>query len=212
MPPVGGGSELPISQAGACGWLCSTVWLPGNPFTASEALGMVLFDNPLVGRQLRRFALLAPMLYVDAVTDANVKGMGQQVACVRYNTVTSFLDVVFLWLLLPRFGLDGYYLSFLVTHAPQFWPQLLPPPEGHRLPAPAVRSTPCPGSCIPQPVGGLLLPKVGGWSGVLFLAAGFCSVFFLLLVLLGWWAGKICAGFVVWSARLTKVGRRVYHN
>ncbi len=81
---------------------------------------MVLFDNPLVGRQLRRFALLAPMLYVDAVTDANVKGMGQQVACVRYNTVTSFLDVVFLWLLLPRFGLDGYYLSFLVTHALNF--------------------------------------------------------------------------------------------
>ena len=70
----------------------------GILFTASEALGMVLFDNPLVGRQLRRFALLAPMLYVDAVTDANVKGMGQQVACVRYNTVTSFLDVVFLWL------------------------------------------------------------------------------------------------------------------
>ena len=34
--------------------------------------------------------------------------------------MTSFLDVVFLWLLLPRFGLDGYYLSFLVTHALNF--------------------------------------------------------------------------------------------
>ena len=30
-----------------------------------------------------------------------------------------------------------------------------------------------------------LLPPAGGWSGVLFLGAGFCSVFFLLLVLLG---------------------------
>ena len=81
---------------------------------------MLLFDNPLVGRQLRRFAVLAPMLYLDAVTDANVKGMGQQVACVRYNTITSCLDVIFLWLLLPRFGLDGYFLSFVVTHALNF--------------------------------------------------------------------------------------------
>ena len=97
---------------------------------------MVLFDNPLVGRQLRRFALLAPMLYVDAVTDANVKGMGQQVACVRYNTVTSFLDVVFLWLLLPRFGLDGYYLSFLVTHALNFGLSFFRLRNGHRLPDP----------------------------------------------------------------------------
>ena len=46
----------------------------GVLFTAAEPLGMLLFDNPLVGRQLRRFAVLAPMLYLDAVTDANVKG------------------------------------------------------------------------------------------------------------------------------------------
>lgn len=157
----------------------------GILFTASEALGMVLFDNPLVGRQLRRFALLAPMLYVDAVTDANVKGMGQQVACVRYNTVTSFLDVVFLWLLLPRFGLDGYYLSFLVTHALNFGLSFfrLRKVTGFR-PQLSVVLRALGAASLSLWVASLL-PKVGGWSGVLFLAAGFCSVFFLLLVLLG---------------------------
>ena len=157
----------------------------GILFTASEALGMVLFGNPLVGRQLRRFALLAPMLYVDAVTDANVKGMGQQVACVRYNTVTSFLDVVFLWLLLPRFGLDGYYLSFLVTHALNFGLSFfrLRKVTGFR-PQLSVVLRALGAASLSLWVASLL-PKVGGWSGVLFLAAGFCSVFFLLLVLLG---------------------------
>ena len=157
----------------------------GILFTASEALGMVLFDNPLVGRQLRRFALLAPMLYVDAVTDANVKGMGQQVACVRYNTVTSFLDVVFLWLLLPRFGLDGYYLSFLVTHALNFGLSFfrLRKVTGFR-PQLSVVLRALGAASLSLWVASLL-PKVGGWSGVLFLAAGFCSVFFLRLVLLG---------------------------
>ena len=157
----------------------------GVLFTAAEPLGMVLFDNPLVGRQLRYFALLAPMLYVDAVTDANVKGMGQQVACVRYNTVTSFLDVVFLWLLLPRFGLWGYYLSFLVTHALNFGLSFfrLQKVTGFRPQ----------GSVVFRALGAMalsvwvasLLPQVGGWGGVLLLGAGFCSVFFLLLVILG---------------------------
>ena len=56
------------------------------------------------------------MLYSDIITDAMTKGLGQQKICVRYNIFTSFLDVVFLYLLLPRYGMDGYFASFLVTH------------------------------------------------------------------------------------------------
>lgn len=92
----------------------------GILFTAAENLGLVLFGSPEVGTLLRWFSILVPMLYVDAIVDANVKGMGQQVASVRYNTITSLLDVVFLWILLPRYGLTGYYLSFAVTHAINF--------------------------------------------------------------------------------------------
>ena len=72
------------------------------------------------GSFLRLYALLIPMLYSDAITDAMTKGLGQQTACVRYNIITSFLDVVFLYLLLPRYGMAGYYLSFLVTHLLNF--------------------------------------------------------------------------------------------
>lgn len=157
----------------------------GVLFTAAEPLGMLLFDNPLVGRQLRRFAVLAPMLYLDAVTDANVKGMGQQVACVRYNTITSCLDVIFLWLLLPRFGLDGYFLSFVVTHALNFalsFLRLRKVTGFHPQFSLMLRSI---GAAVLSLWVSSLLPPAGGWSGVLFLGAGFCSVFFLLLVLLG---------------------------
>jgi O-antigen/teichoic acid export membrane protein len=48
------------------------------------------------------------------------KGMGQQKANVRYNIFTSTLDVVFLFLLLPRYGMGGYFFSFLVTHLINF--------------------------------------------------------------------------------------------
>ena len=69
---------------------------------------------------MRWYGLLIPMLYCDAITDAMTKGLGQQKICVRYNILTSFLDVVFLYVLLPRCGMSGYFLSFLITHLLNF--------------------------------------------------------------------------------------------
>ena len=63
---------------------------------------------------------MIPMLYCDALTDAMTKGLGQQKACVRYNIITSAMDVALLFILLPRYGMTGYFISFLVTHAINF--------------------------------------------------------------------------------------------
>ena len=92
----------------------------GLLFLLSEDMCLWLYDNRDAGVYLRRFALLAPMLYCDAITDAMIKGLGQQTACVRYNILTSGLDVLFLFLLLPTYGMEGYFFSFLVTHLLNF--------------------------------------------------------------------------------------------
>ncbi len=89
----------------------------GVLFLLADSLCIQLYKNPQAGEYLRWFALLAPMLYTDAIVDAMTKGLGQQKICVRYNILTSFLDVVFLFVLLPRYGMAGYFVSFLVTHA-----------------------------------------------------------------------------------------------
>jgi O-antigen/teichoic acid export membrane protein len=52
--------------------------------------------------------------------DAMVKGMGQQTASVRYNILTNMLDVILLYILLPKYGMIGYFFSFLVTHILNF--------------------------------------------------------------------------------------------
>ena len=92
----------------------------GLLYLLAEPLCLSLYGSPQAGQQLRKYALLAPMLYCDAMTDAMNKGLGQQTACVRYNIFTSALDVLFLYLLLPRFGMEGYFWSFLVTHLINF--------------------------------------------------------------------------------------------
>lgn len=92
----------------------------GLMYLLSGELSTALYGSDASSPYLRRFALLIPMLYCDAITDAMTKGLGQQTACVRYNILTSAMDVLFLYLLLPRYGMDGYYISFLVTHLINF--------------------------------------------------------------------------------------------
>lgn len=86
----------------------------------AEPLCLKLYQSAEAGRFLKLYALLVPMLYCDALTDAMTKGLGQQTACVRYNILTSAMDVVFLYFLLPRYGMNGYFFSFWVTHLVNF--------------------------------------------------------------------------------------------
>ena len=88
----------------------------GIGYLCAQAICTRLYGNSEAGYLLQRFILFVPMLYCDAVTDAMTKGLGQQTACVRYNIFTSALDVILLYLLLPKYGLEGYFLSFLITH------------------------------------------------------------------------------------------------
>ena len=92
----------------------------GLMFLLAEPLCLALYKSAEAGYYLRLYALLIPMLYTDAITDAMTKGLGQQKANVRYNIFTSLLDVIFLFLLLPRYGMGGYYFSFLITHLINF--------------------------------------------------------------------------------------------
>ena len=92
----------------------------GILYLCAEPLCMRLYGSPEAARYLRWFAPLAVMLYCDAVTDAMIKGLGEQKASVRYNILTNSMDVILLFVLLPRFGIAGYFASFLVTHVINF--------------------------------------------------------------------------------------------
>lgn len=92
----------------------------GMLYLLSEELCLALYQNDQAAKYLRWYALLVPMLYCDILTDAMTKGLGQHEICVRYNIFTSALDVIGLFLLLPQYGMEGYFLSFLLTHLINF--------------------------------------------------------------------------------------------
>lgn len=100
-----------------------------------QELGMLLFGSQLAGEYICCFALLILMLYPDAITDGVLKGLGQQVYSVRYNTLTSVIDLGLLAVLLPRYGMGGFLAAFTVSHGVNFFLSLrrLMVVSGYRL-------------------------------------------------------------------------------
>jgi len=92
----------------------------GLLFLFADELCLALYQNPQAGDYLKWFSLMVPMLYCDAITDAMIKGLGQQKISVRYNILTSCMDVILLYILLPKYGISGYFASFLITHLINF--------------------------------------------------------------------------------------------
>ena len=92
----------------------------GVLFLLSGELCIWLYDSSEAGAHLALYAFLAPMLYCDAITDAMTKGLGRQKTAVRYNILTAALDLAGLYLLLPRYGMTGYFISFFISHAVNF--------------------------------------------------------------------------------------------
>ena len=90
-------------------------------FLGGGLLGRGLFHSDLAGRYLRIFAPMVLFLYPDAVVDGLQKGMGQQLHLVRYNSFTNVIDVLGLWLLLPRFGIGGYVFTYCLSHLVNFF-------------------------------------------------------------------------------------------
>lgn len=84
-------------------------------------LGRALFHSDEAGRYLRIFAPMVLFLYPDAVVDGLQKGLGQQLHLVRYNSFTNVIDVLGLWLLLPRFGIWGYVFTYCLSHLVNFF-------------------------------------------------------------------------------------------
>ncbi len=92
----------------------------GILFLIAKPLCLALYGNAQAGKLLQGYSLLVPMLYCDAMVDAANKGLGQQKICVRYNILTAAMDVALLFLLLPGYGMGGYFFSFLISHLINF--------------------------------------------------------------------------------------------
>ena len=101
--------------------ICS-IGLTGLFLAFSLELGQAIYPGtPGVGPYIRVLALLMPIMFLDAITDGMLKGLGQQVYSMGVNIVDSFLSVLLVYLLLPIFAVQGYIFMIYFTECFNFF-------------------------------------------------------------------------------------------
>lgn len=84
-------------------------------FAFAEELGMAIYKSGDAGLFIRFLAPLVAVMYTDGVTDAMLKGLNQQVYSMGYNIIDSVVSVGLIYMLLPRFGVNGYVAVIFIT-------------------------------------------------------------------------------------------------
>ena len=167
----------------SCLYACT---IAGLLYVLAPSLGLLVYSSADAGRYLRLFAPLLPVLYLDCIVDGMHKGLGQQIYCVRVNTLTNLLDVIGLFLLLPRFGIGGYFVTYTFTHVLNFCLSL------HRLlhlsssaPRPAfLLGTIC-SVLVAAAIVCFYVPTTARWTNVLICGGLYLTLLALLLMLTG---------------------------
>lgn len=89
-------------------------------FSFSEELGYVIYDSYDAGYYISTLSLVVPIMYLDHVTDAMLKGIGEQVFSMWVNITDSLLSVILVWLLIPKMGIMGYAVVILIMEGYNF--------------------------------------------------------------------------------------------
>ncbi len=86
----------------------------------SEELGYILYSSYDAGFYIAMLAPVLPIMYLDHVTDAMLKGIGEQVYSMWVNISDSLLSVILIWFLIPPLGIAGYAVVIIAMEGYNF--------------------------------------------------------------------------------------------
>lgn len=84
-------------------------------FQFSGVLGTAVYKSGAVGHYIKLLSLLMPIIFLDSVTDGMLRGLGQQMYSMRYNILDSFVSVILVYFLLPKYAVAGYIVMIYFT-------------------------------------------------------------------------------------------------
>lgn len=96
--------------------ICSVFCFAFAPFLSNT----VYKSNEAV-KYIRILSPLVPVMYLDNVTDGLLKGLDQQIYSMRYNIIDSFLCVIMVYFLLPKYSVKGYIFILYASEIINFF-------------------------------------------------------------------------------------------
>ncbi len=78
-------------------------------------LGNVIFGNETAGRYLKAAAWLCPLIYPATTLGSIINGLGKVHITFINSVIGQILRIIILFLLIPRFGISGYFTGMLIS-------------------------------------------------------------------------------------------------
>ncbi|MBQ5801375.1 MAG: oligosaccharide flippase family protein [Clostridia bacterium] len=83
--------------------------------TFARPLGEMIYNSSEAGVYIGLLAPVVPIMYLDHITDAILKGIGKQVYSMIVNISDSVLSILLVLLILPKMGAVGYVLVIAIA-------------------------------------------------------------------------------------------------
>lgn len=90
-------------------------------FAFAPMLSDLIYKSNEAVKYIRILSPLVPVMYLDMITDSLLKGLDQQVYSMRYNIIDSFLCVIMVYFLLPKYSVKGYIFILYASEIINFF-------------------------------------------------------------------------------------------
>ena len=81
----------------------------------ADEFALLLYNEPAAGKAISALAPIVTVMYLDSAVDGILKGLGEQVAVVRYNVYDTAMCVGLVYTLVPLFGTAGYLTTIVIS-------------------------------------------------------------------------------------------------
>ncbi len=83
--------------------------------TYSYELGITIYSNSNIGFLLRLLSIICPFLYLQVTLSGILNGLGQQLFIFRTNLLASFINIGFIFFMVPKYGITAYIIGWFTT-------------------------------------------------------------------------------------------------
>ena len=80
-----------------------------------KPVGNLLFDSELAGRYICSLSFICPSLYLCTTLTSILHGLGKVASIFFINVVSLLIRLAFIFFLMPRFGIECYIISMLLS-------------------------------------------------------------------------------------------------
>ena len=95
--------------------LLFSLGVSGILISYSYEIGYFLYGSEEAGEYIRILSPLIPLMYLDNSVDCMLKGLGEQMYCMRVNIIDSLISIILIFTLLPAYGIRGYVAVIFIT-------------------------------------------------------------------------------------------------